>query len=78
LIVIDGQKQNKNDLIKVDIDKILYSYLPATLAEKKYGGRSKWSFEITTKKIALNLLRTWVIKNRWRGWDVKLGISGEI
>jgi hypothetical protein len=35
-------------------------------------------FEITTKKIALNLLRTWVIKNRWRGWDVKLGISGEI
>jgi hypothetical protein len=46
LIVIDGQKQNKNDLIKVDIDKILSTVtLPATLAEKKYGGRSKWNLK---------------------------------
>jgi hypothetical protein len=36
LIVIDGQKQNKNDLIKVDMDAEIASSitLPATLAEK--------------------------------------------
>jgi hypothetical protein len=43
--------------------------LPATLAEKNMEEEME-PFEITTKKIALNLIRTWVIKNRWRSWDV--------
>jgi hypothetical protein len=49
LIVIDGQKQNKNDLIKVDMDAEIASVtLPATLAEKNSEGVGE--FEITTKK----------------------------
>jgi hypothetical protein len=38
------EKQNKNDLIKVDMDAEIASSitLPATLAENIYGG-SKWS-----------------------------------
>jgi predicted ThiF/HesA family dinucleotide-utilizing enzyme len=43
LIVIDGQKQNKNDLIKVDMDAEIASSitLPATLAEKNMARREQ-------------------------------------
>jgi hypothetical protein len=43
-----GKKQNKNDLIKVDMDAEIASSitLPATLAEKNMARRSKWSLII--------------------------------
>jgi hypothetical protein len=79
LIVIDGQKQNKNDLIKVDLDSEIASSitLPATLAEKKYGAEgANGAFEITTKKNgskSSEVLEDTKLTNK--GWEIKMGVS---
>jgi hypothetical protein len=79
LIVIDGQKQNKNDLIKVDMDAEIASSitLPATLAEKKYGAEgANGAFIISTKKNSSksseDLSNPKPIN---KGWEVKIGVS---
>ncbi|MDG2433283.1 M56 family metallopeptidase [Flavobacterium sp.] len=79
LIVIDGQKQNKNDLIKVDLDSEIASSitLPATLAEKKYGADgANGAFEITTKKNSSKSSK--VLEDTEptkKGWEIKMGVS---
>ncbi|MBC5842453.1 M56 family metallopeptidase [Flavobacterium sp. F-380] len=79
LIVIDGQKQNKNDLIKVDMDAEIASSitLPATLAEKKYGVEGvNGAFEITTKKGSSKSSKDLGDpKPINKGWEVKIGVS---
>ena len=79
LIVIDGQKQNKNDLIKVDMDAEIASSitLPAALAEKKYGAEgANGAFEITTKKNSSKSSKDLGDpKPINKGWEVKIGVS---